>query len=138
MTENLINNISTFGLNGHLKNIRIPDTLKDYFNLNGNDSNLEKMNPFKIPSNFSIDNMKIIPLHDISNLTKITVKTGQMIQDEFGICQEGYKTTWLRSNWWYIVVYLGWSKFILVEFVPWVIVIILTICTTRTMKNFHI
>ena len=68
------------------------------------------------------------------NITKDT----RVSLDDFDACIDGYQITWLRNNWWYIVVYLGWSKFFLVEFLPWLIVIILTVCTTKTLKNFQI
>ena len=65
-------------------------------------------------------------------------KDSRVSLDEFDACIDGYQITWLRNNWWYIVIYLGWSKFFLVEFLPWLIVIILTVCTTKTLKNFQI
>ena len=53
-------------------------------------------------------------------------------------CPDGYRTTWLRNNWWYIIFYVFWSKFILVELIPWFTVIILTISTSRKMKEFQV
>ena len=83
--------------------------------------------------------MTNVPKDEISmsmfdNITKDT----KVSLDNFDACIDGYQVTWLRNNWWYIVIYLGWSKFFLVEFLPWLIVIILTVCTTKTLKNFQI
>ena len=52
-------------------------------------------------------------------------------------CTEGYRTTWLRNNPWYIIFYVFWSKFIFVEILPWVTVIILTLITTRKIQQFQ-
>ena len=97
--------------------------------------------PFLVSSNHSFGNLSIpfhrIPFQDLSKWTKLDVKTDPVDEDLSDSCEEGYKPTSLRSNWWYIVLYLFWSKFIFVEFVPWLSVIVLTVCTTRTLKTFQ-
>ena len=52
-------------------------------------------------------------------------------------CPDGYRTTWLRNNDWYIIFYVFWSKFLLVELIPWITIIILTIATTRKIQQFQ-
>ena len=48
----------------------------------------------------------------------------------------GYRGTALRLNHWYVVLYVFWSKFLLVEIFPWVIVIALNVCIWRKIKEF--
>ena len=90
------------------------------------------------PANFSNDQRNNSILDQANNATRTSENETQIIEYEFDTCIDGYQITWLRNNWWYIVVYLGWLKFVLVEFLPWIIVIILTICTTKTLKNFQV
>ena len=108
--------------------------LSDYSSMNYSST---KIIPFVISSNQSFGNVSGIPFQDLSKWTKLDVKTDPVDEDDSDLCEEGYKPTYLRSNWWYIVLYLFWSKFLFVEFVPWISVIVLTICTTKTLKNFH-
>jgi hypothetical protein len=49
----------------------------------------------------------------------------------------GYRGTPLRLNHWYIVIYVFWSKFLLVEIIPWVTVIILNVCIWRKIQEFQ-
>ena len=90
------------------------------------------------PANFSNDQRNNSILDQANNATRTSENETQIIEYEFDTCIDGYQITWLRNNWWYIVVYLGWLKFVLVEFLPWIIVIILTVCTTKTLKNFQV
>ena len=48
----------------------------------------------------------------------------------------GYRGTALRLNHWYVVLYVFWSKFLLVEIIPWVTVIVLNVCIWRKIKEF--
>ena len=48
----------------------------------------------------------------------------------------GYRGTALRLNHWYVVLYVFWSKFLLVDIFPWVTVIILNIFIWRKIKDF--
>ena len=89
-------------------------------------------------TSFPYDEVANSTLDYISNQTRLNVDDDLEIVNEYSTCHDGYKTTWLRNNWWYIVFYLGWSKFLLVECLPWLIVIILTICTTKSLKNFQV
>ena len=53
-------------------------------------------------------------------------------------CEGGYQTTELRNSSWYIIYYVFWSKFLLVEIIPWISVIILTILTSQKIKQFQV
>ena len=48
----------------------------------------------------------------------------------------GYRGTALRLNHWYVVLYVFWSKFLLVDIFPWITVIVLNICIWRKIKDF--
>ena len=52
-------------------------------------------------------------------------------------CEGGYQTTELRNSSWYIIYYVFWSKFLLVEIIPWISVIVLTILTSQKIKQFQ-
>ena len=56
---------------------------------------------------------------------------------DLNTCEGGYQTTELRNNSWYIIFYVFWSKFLLVEIIPWVSVIVLTVLTSRKIKQFQ-
>ena len=49
----------------------------------------------------------------------------------------GYRGTTLRLNHWYVVLYVFWSKFLLVDIFPWITVIVLNICIWRKIKDFR-
>ena len=49
----------------------------------------------------------------------------------------GYRGTALRLNHWYVVLYVFWSKFLLVDIFPWITVIVLNICIWRKIKDFR-
>ena len=48
----------------------------------------------------------------------------------------GYRGTALRLNHWYIVLYVFWSKFLLVDIFPWVTIIVLNVFIWRKIKEF--
>ena len=49
----------------------------------------------------------------------------------------GYRGTALRLNHWYVVLYVFWSKFLFVDILPWVTVIVLNICIWRKIRDFR-
>jgi len=57
--------------------------------------------------------------------------------DSYDEYELGYRGTPLRLNHWYIVIYVFWSKFLLVEIIPWVTVIILNVCIWRKIQEFQ-
>ena len=65
------------------------------------------------------------------SLTNCTNNETNVIQDL------GYQATSMRLNPWYIVMYITCSKFIFVQIIPWLTVIILNICIWRKMRKFH-
>ena len=72
------------------------------------------------------------------NVTEIRLNNTPFIVKFSDQCDKGYRTTWLRNNRWYIIFYVFWSKFILVEIVPWITVIILTTFTWKKIRQFQI
>ena len=84
-----------------------------------------------VSTNFS---KNTFPIHPLIQFHLDDLKFNEPSMDS---CPDGYRTTWLRNNWWYIIFYVFWSKFILVEIIPWFTVIILTITTLRKMKEFQ-
>ena len=49
----------------------------------------------------------------------------------------GYRGTTMRLNPWYIVLYVFWSKFLLVDIIPWIMVIILNYCIWKKIQEFQ-
>ena len=47
------------------------------------------------------------------------------------------RTTSLRNNKWYIIFYVFLSEFVLIEIIPWILVIILNIKTWKGIRNFR-
>ena len=47
------------------------------------------------------------------------------------------RTTSLRNNKWYIIFYVFLSEFVLIEIIPWIVVIILNIKTWKGIRNFR-
>ena len=45
------------------------------------------------------------------------------------------QTTWIRNHPMYIILYLFWSKFLLVEIVPYLLMIVLNCLIWRRVKN---
>ena len=129
--DNSTMNISSPETTTDPENVNLGYTVSDNFDVVAKISSINSTSfPYDEVTNFTLDY--------ISNETRLNVDDDLEIVDEYSTCHGGYKTTWLRNNWWYIVFYLGWSKFLLVECLPWLIVIILTICTTKSLKNFQV
>ena len=60
------------------------------------------------------------------------------INNESQLCDpNGIQATPLRRNFWYIIFYTVISKLLLVEIIPWVIVIGLNYCTWKRVKEFN-
>ena len=75
-----------------------------------------------------------------SNYQLITNETFYDDHNQINLTQEiediGYRGTALRLNHWYVVLYVFWSKFLLVEIIPWVTVIVLNVCIWKKIKEF--
>ena len=65
------------------------------------------------------------------------LETETLVGADLDSCEGGYQTTELRNSSWYIIYYVFWSKFLLVEIIPWISVIVLTILTSRKIKQFQ-
>ena len=48
-----------------------------------------------------------------------------------------YDVTLLRKNRWYIIFYVFWSDFILIEMLPWIVIVILNLLTWRSIRQFQ-
>ena len=48
-----------------------------------------------------------------------------------------YGVTLLRKNRWYIIFYVFWSDFIVIEMLPWIIIVILNLLTWRSIRRFQ-
>ena len=136
ISKNLTDKTNAQNFMDHLENKSILNNSIEFFHENSNNITSSMTIPNVIAANFSLNKLPFIPVNDLFNLQNIAVSSNLVKEEELNSCEEGYKPTSLRSNWWYIVLYLCWSKFIFVEFVPWITVIVLTICTTRTLKAF--
>ena len=137
ISTNLTNKTDALNFIDHLDDNIILNNSIEFFRENSTNTTSTKITPNMIGANFSLIKLPLIPVKDLFNLQNFAISTDLIKEEELDTCEEGYKPTSLRSNWWYIVLYLCWSKFIFVEFVPWISVIALTICTTRTLKNFQ-
>ena len=49
----------------------------------------------------------------------------------------GYSATALRLNDWYVVLYIFFSKFIFVDIIPWVTVMVLNFKIGKKLKDIH-
>ena len=62
-----------------------------------------------------------------SNLTEMQIKVEDL----------GYRGTQLRLNYWYVILYVTWSKLLLVDILPWITIIILNILIWRKIRKFQ-
>jgi len=113
-----MNDTKSLDFIGHPGNESSSDLSAIEFDYSSIEFGSTKIIPLFISSNHSFGNVSAIPFHDLSKWTELDVKTDQVDKDDSDPCEEGYKPTSLRSNWWYIVLYLFWSKFLFVEFIP--------------------
>ena len=49
----------------------------------------------------------------------------------------GYRGTEMRLTSWYIAIYVFWSKFLLVQVIPWLTVVILNVSIWRKVREFQ-
>ena len=91
-----------------------------------------------MPTTLSLHNFpnvsSVVPL---SNASEFPLDNNTLVSEERIQCAEGYRTTALRNNPWYIIFYVFWAKFLLVELIPWVAVIVLTVMTSRKIQQFQ-
>ena len=107
---------------------------------------------YNIPKFFEIETVNQDTFNAISNethtttdadLEKVTVRIeNENYPEVFGnetifIEDLGYRGTPMRLNHWYYVVYVFWSKFILVELAPWFTLIVLNYCIWKKIKEFQ-
>ena len=91
---------------------------------------------FNIPKFFEIETIQY------SNSTINTYKIDEqalMINDSRGLMKVenvGYRGTTLRLNYWYIILYVTWSKLLLVEIFPWIIIIGLNILIWKRIRQY--
>ena len=53
-------------------------------------------------------------------------------------CTRGeYGVTLLRKNRWYIIFYVFWSDFIIIEMLPWIIIVVLNLLTWKGIRQFQ-
>ena len=64
---------------------------------------------------------------DVSNITEY-----YDVPDDLG-----YHATKLRQNYWYVVLYVFWSKFIFVDIIPWITVIVLNFSICKQIQEFQ-
>ena len=108
--QNSTDNEDTFTLIDHQENqIRLNETIAHFGNNSDNISSAS-IRPIIISSHQPLNELSLIRIQDMFNLTNKEVIRHQ-VEEEFNLCEEGYEPTSLRSNWWYIVLYLCWSKF---------------------------
>ena len=104
---------------------------------------------YNIPKFFELETIDIeaTNLHKEQNITtkKENFDTSNYTNDNLSYVNEysydedelGYRGTPMRLNHWYIVIYVFWSKFLLVEIIPWVTVIILNVFIWRKIQEFQ-
>ena len=89
----------------------------------------------------SLDMSTTVSSDDFPNISFLPLSTNNTLDNYTLVCDEqcanGYRTTEMRDNPWYIIFYVFVSKFLLVELIPWVVVIVLTILTSRKIQQFQ-
>ena len=85
----------------------------------------------------SLDNFPNVSSLPLSNATEFPPDNSTSVCNEDEQCVGGFRTTELRNNPWYIIFYVFWAKFLLVELIPWVAVIVLTVMTSRKIQQFQ-
>ena len=91
---------------------------------------------FNIPKFFEIETIQYS--NSTSNINKMDEQV-LLINDSRGsitVENVGYRGSTLRLNYWYIILYVTWSKLLLVEIFPWIIIIVLNILIWRRMRQF--
>ena len=78
-------------------------------------------------------NLTEIPILNITSLFPQNNETGAIEQCD----SSGIRPTLLRKNPQYIIFYIFWSKIILIEVVPWIMVIVLNILTWNGLRRFQ-
>ena len=135
-----------FELSTCSKNIDFPENVPNdilqftHFNVSDDSNSTFNLLPsLSVPTNKTEDQFQNVPIFYLPNITEIHLDTFDPFMVQFPTrCDKGYRTTGLRKNRWYIIFYVFWSKFILVEIVPWVTVIILNIFTWRKIRQFQV
>lgn len=79
------------------------------------------------PENYFFDNKSDHYYSYVDGPTNITYIIGDL----------GYSATALRLNNWYVVLYIFFSKFIFVDIIPWVTVMVLNFKIWKKLKDIH-
>ena len=103
--------------------------------------NIGNSSPVKSGDYIALHNSSNLELQDITtssilNITGLLKNESTAVLESPHSCPDGYRTTWLRNNSLYIIFYVFWSKFLLVELIPWITIIILPIATTRKIQQY--
>ena len=91
---------------------------------------------FNIPKFFEIETIQYS--NSTNNIDKMDEQV-LLINDSRGLItveNVGYRGSSLRLNYWYIILYVTWSKLLLVEIFPWIIIIVLNILIWRRIRRF--
>ena len=102
-----------------------------FFELEAIDANVSNAVPNRNDTDINID--PITPNSIIENISyaDYDINVTYIIEDL------GYRGTPMRLNPWYTLLYVFWSKFLLVEIIPWVTVIILNYRIWRQIREFQ-
>jgi len=92
-------------------------------------------------SNWENSTRPIFPIQDIVDklyASRKNMSKTKTTNVERNNCKNKYYViTKLRKNHWYIIVYVFGSEVIFIEILPWITVIILTLLTWRSIKQFQ-
>ena len=91
---------------------------------------------FNIPKFFEIETIQ--HSNSTNNINEIDEQV-LMTNDSRGLIKVenvGYRGTTLRLNYWYIILYVTWSKLLFVEIFPWVIIIALNILIWKRIRQY--
>ena len=91
---------------------------------------------FNIPKFFEIETIQ--HSNSTNNINEIDEQV-LLTNDSRGLIKVenvGYRGTTLRLNYWYIILYVTWSKLLFVEIFPWIIIIALNILIWKRIRQY--
>ena len=66
-----------------------------------------------------------------------TSYTDSAVLEKLKVEDIGYRGTALRLNYWYVIFYVTWPKLLIVEIIPWIMVIVLNTLIWNEMRKFR-
>ena len=66
-----------------------------------------------------------------------TSYTDSAVLEKLKVEDIGYRGTALRLNYWYVIFYVTWSKLLVVEIIPWIMIIVLNTRIWNKIRKFQ-